>query len=475
MLAHHKEMAEAGRRILVIDDDRAVQTTLGGWLERNGFLVTPAGTAAAGLSAIAREEPDVVLLDLVLPDAPGLETLAEIHSRKPQVAVIIVTAQDSLDNAIESIKRGAFHFISKPYVPEELLSLIRRAAEKRELVRETATLRSRAEQLSRRLEAAEQQLAVAFPSAQMKEVEALICRVAPTDANVLLVGESGVGKEVMANRLQRLSCRADRPMVRLNCAAFPANLIEGELFGYKKGAFTGAVNDFPGMISQAQGGTLFLDEIVEMPPDLQTRFLRALQEREFRPLGSTQTFQADFRLIAATNRPIPEAIKEGRLRPDLYYRINTFQIEIPPLRERKEDIPSLVTAFLKQFAGRLGKPVPGIDPAVFARLKAYDWPGNIRELQNAIEYGVVLAHGDRLTERELPKELLAPSPRPGTAAGGTPGTLNLEALEREAIVAALAKAAGNKKKAALLLGIHRPTLYNKMKRLGLEGRSSAPL
>lgn len=467
MLAHHKNSEGAGRKILIVDDDRAVQTTLGGWLERHGFLVTAAATAAAGLAALTRDEPDVILLDLGLPDTGGLEALAEIHSRTPQVAVIIVTAQDSLDNAIESIKRGAFHFISKPYVPEELLSLIRRAAEKRELVRETAHLRSRAELLSRRLEAAEQQLAPAFPSGMMKEVEALICRVAPTDANVFLVGESGVGKEVMANRLHRLSCRADRPMIRLNCAAFPPNLIEGELFGYVKGAFTGAVNDFPGMIAQAQGGTLFLDEIVEMPVELQTRFLRALQEREFRPLGSTRTLMADFRLISATNRPIAAALRDGQLRPDLYYRINTFQIEIPPLRERKEDIPSLVTAFLKQFAARLGKPVPQITPEAFARLSAYDWPGNIRELQNAIEYGVVLAHGDRLTEKELPKELLV-SPSLRAAGGGLPGggqgPLDLDTLEREAILAALAKSSGNKKKAAQLLGIHRPTLYSKIKR-----------
>ena len=305
----------------------------------------------------------------------------------------------------------------------------------------------------------------------MKEVEALIGRVAPTDANVLLVGESGVGKEVMANRIHRLSCRADRPMIRLNCAAFPANLIEGELFGYVKGAFTGAVNDFPGMIAQAQGGTLFLDEIAEMPVELQTRFLRALQEREFRHLGSTRVLMADFRLIAATNRPVAAALREGSLRHDLYYRINTFQIEIPPLRERKEDIPSLVTTFVKQFACRLGKPEPQITPEAFERLTAYDWPGNIRELQNAIEYGVVLAHDNRMTAKELPKELLIePELRAAhTALNETqPETLNLAAMERKTILMALAKSHGNKKKAAQLLGIHRPTLYSKMKRDGIE-------
>ena len=467
MLINHKNIEGAGRKILIVDDDRAVVSTLGGWLGRHGFIVFSAATAAAGLSTLTREEPDVVLLDLGLPDAEGLGTLAEIHSRQPQTAVIIVTAHDSLDNAIESIKRGAFHFISKPYVPEELLSLVRRAAEKRELVRETVKLRSHAELLSRRLEAAEQQLAPSCPSGLMKEVEALICRVAPTDANVFLLGESGVGKEVMANRIHRLSCRADRPMIRLNCAAFPANLIEGELFGYVKGAFTGAVNDFPGMIAQAQGGTLFLDEIVEMPVELQTRFLRAIQEREFRALGSTRTVMADFRLIAATNRPVAAALREGALRRDLYYRINTFQIEIPPLRERKEDIPSLVTTFVKQFACRLGKPEPQIMPEAFERLMAYDWPGNVRELQNAIEYGVVLAHENRMSEKDLPKELLmAPELRAANAAFNEckPETLNLEARERETILMALAKSNGNKKKAAQLLGIHRPTLYSKMKR-----------
>jgi len=470
MLKDHKQ-GEGGRRnILIIDDDRSILATMGGWLQRHGYAISSASTAAGGLAAVAREEPDVVLLDLGLPDADGLETLAEIHSRQPQVAVIIVTAQDSLNNAIESIKRGAFHFISKPYVPEELLSLIRRAAERRELVRETVQLRTHAEHLSRRLELAEQQLAPSFPSGKMKEVEALICRVAPTDANVFLVGESGVGKEVMANRIHRLSHREERPMVRLNCAAFPENLIEAELFGYVKGAFTGAVNDFPGMIAQAQGGTLFLDEIVEMPVELQTRFLRALQEREFRALGSTRTVMADFRLIAATNRPVAEALRAGALRRDLYYRLNTFQIEIPPLRERKEDIPSLASTFLRQFACRLGRPVPQIMPEALARLIAYDWPGNIRELQNAIEYGVVLAHDNQITEKELPKELLlAPDLRAASAAWGEGGgqTLDLEARERDAILLALSKTAGNKKKAAQLLGIHRPTLYSKIKRYGI--------
>ena len=459
----------SAKKILVVDDDRSILTILGGLLQRHGFQVIPAATAAAGMAALIKDEPDVVLLDLGLPDADGLETLAAIRSEQPGIPILILTAQDSLDNAIESIKRGAFHFISKPYAPEELLSLIQRALEQQELVREAATLRTHAAQLSKRLEAVEQQLTPLFASRKMKEIENLIRQVAPTEANVFLSGESGVGKEVVANHIHRLSRRANGPMVKLNCAALPANMIEGELFGYVKGAFTGAVNDFPGMIAAAAGGTLFLDEIAEMSADLQTRFLRVLQEREFRPLGNAKTIKADFRLVAATNRPVAQAVQDGVLRQDLWYRINTFHLEIPPLRERKEEIPSLVAAFIQRFARQLGEPEPQMSSEAFQRLMDYDWPGNIRELQNAIEYGVVLARGGRIGMRQLPKQLLIPPTlRPAPAISSESALLNLDARERDAILAALVKACGNKRKAAELLGIHRPTLYGKMKRYGIE-------
>jgi DNA-binding NtrC family response regulator len=463
------------KRILLIDDDRSILVTLGGLLERHGYVVMPVATAAAGMASLQKDEPDAVLLDLGLPDADGLETLAAIHAERPAASVIVVTAQDSLDNAIESIKRGAFHFISKPYVPEELLSLLRRATQQRDLMVESERLRDRAEELSRQLEAAERKLTPLFASRRMKEIEEIIRRVAPTDANVLLSGESGVGKEVMANQLHRMSLRRDKPMVKLNCAAFPPHMIEGELFGYIKGAFTGAVSDFPGMIAESHGGTLFLDEIAEMPAELQTRFLRVLQEREYRPLGCTKTVGADFRLIAATNRPVVAAVRDGLLRHDLFYRINTFQIEIPPLRERREEIPSLVAEFTRRFASRLGKPELPITPEAFRLLMEYDWPGNIRELQNVVEYGVVLARADGITEKELPKELHLPAilrnaahgNGAGEANGETP-SLNLDLRERETILSALAKCHGNKKKAAQLLGIHRPTLYSKIKRYGID-------
>jgi transcriptional regulator with PAS, ATPase and Fis domain len=304
----------------------------------------------------------------------------------------------------------------------------------------------------------------------MQQIEELITAMAPSDANVLITGESGVGKEVIANVIHQRSRRADKAMVKLNCAAFPQTMIEGELFGYVKGAFTGAMNDFPGMIAEADGGTLFLDEISDMPADLQTRFLRVLQEREYRPLGSTRTLKANFRVIAATNRPIAQALSENRLRSDLYYRLNTFQIEVPALRDRKQDIPPLVASFVKQFAQQLGKLEPAIAPDAFQKLLDYAWPGNVRELQNAIEYAVVLSRQDLIGVKELPAEVQLPSAlqQGERAATPRPGVQTLDDMERTTILQALAQCHGNKKKAAQLLGIQRPTLYNKMKRYAIE-------
>jgi len=455
-------------KIVVVDDERPILLTLEALLTRHGYAPQLAHTASAGLALVRKSRPDLVLLDLGLPDADGLDVLRELKNELPQMPVIILTANDSLSNAVESIKQGAFHFISKPYAVEELLSLITRALEQRQLVRETETLREEKQQLTRRLDLAERQLAPVAQSRAMRNVRDLVERFAPTDANVLLLGESGVGKEVVANQVHRLSRRADGPMVKLNCAAFPANMIEGELFGYAKGAFTGAVADFPGMISEASGGTLFLDEIAEMPQELQTRFLRVLQEREFRRLGSTKTIAANFRLIAATNRPAAEAVRTGALRQDLYYRLNTFQIEIPPLRERRDDIPALVAVFVSRFAKQLGKSEPTIAPEAFDRLLNYDWPGNIRELQNAIEYSVVLADQSLITLKELPREIQLPTALHEAKAGAGAASLNLEDQEKQAILQALAQAHGNKKKAAGILGIHRPTLYSKLKHHGIS-------
>jgi DNA-binding NtrC family response regulator len=452
-------------RILVIDDERPILMTLEALLGRHGYKVETAGTAALGKRAL-KNSPALVLLDLQLPDADGLQMLEEIKTERPGTQVIILSAHDSLSNAIESIKRGAYHFISKPYAPEELLSLVEKALEKQSLLRETEQLRRKTQQLEKRLELAETRLAPVIKSKAMQQIGELVDAMAPSEANVLITGESGVGKEVIANVIHMRSRRAEKPMVKLNCAAFPQALIESELFGYVKGAFTGATNDFQGMIAAADGGTLFLDEISEMPADLQTRFLRVLQEREYRPLGSTKTLNADFRVIAATNRPVATALAENRLRSDLYYRLNTFQIEVPPLRERKEDIPPLVALFLQRFAQQLGRAQPDLTPEAYEKLLEYCWPGNVRELQNAIEYAVVLARDGRIAVKDLPAEVQLPVALQHLerSSNGRDDVFDLDELERNAILQALARCHGNKKKAAQLLGIQRPTLYNKMKR-----------
>jgi DNA-binding NtrC family response regulator len=463
-------MTAENRRILIIDDERPILLTLEALLGRHGYHADVAATAAAGMRALESKMPALVLLDLQLPDAEGLQMLDQIKREHPDTQVIILTAHDSLNNAIESIKRGAYHFISKPYAPEELLSLVDKALEKQSLLRETEELRQTTKQLKKRLEQAETRLAPVFKSKVMQQIEELIVAMAPSQANVLITGESGVGKEVIANVIHSRSRRADKPMVKLNCAAFPQTMIEAELFGYVKGAFTGAMNDFRGMIAEAEGSTLFLDEISEMPTDLQTRFLRVLQEREYRPLGSTRTLRADFRLVATTNRPINQALAENRLRSDLYYRLNTFQIEIPPLRERKEDVPPLVASFVRTFAQQVGKTEPSILPDAFQKLLDYSWPGNVRELQNAIEYAVVLARQNLITVKELPAEVRLPAALQKTERanqlGG--GAHSLIVMERNAFLQALAQCHGYKKKAAELLGIQRPTLYNKIKRYAIE-------
>jgi DNA-binding NtrC family response regulator len=472
----------------IIDDERNIQATLASILERRGYVVASSFTARQGLQMISEQSPDVVLLDLGLPDSEGLDLLTTIRRDFPNLPVIVVTANDSLNNAIASIKIGAFHFISKPYVPEELLSLVAKALEHKGLRQETIQLREETERLKKRVQRAEAQLQPVFKNAKMQELFELIDQIAPSEANVLVVGESGVGKEIFANRIHEKSPRSHGPLIKLNCAAFPQNMIEGELFGYKKGAFTGASQDFPGMLSAAGGGTLFLDEIAEMPIDLQTRFLRVLQEREFRPLGSTQVLRADFRLVAASNRLPEEAISTGRLREDLFYRLNTFTLAIPPLRERTEDIPELAQLFLQRFCTQMKKPPMTIQSEAYDVLLRYSWPGNVRQLQNVIERAVVLTQGSMITPRNLPHEVIHQSPteaeppaphQPFSHSGLTAPpklkqlmtnsqSLNLAEREKAALVAALDQCNGNKKKAAELLGIHRPTLYTKLKKFGLE-------
>jgi DNA-binding NtrC family response regulator len=464
-------VGESPKKIVIIDDDRNTLAVLEAILRRRGFEPYVAPTGAQGRKRVADAKPDLVLLDIGLPDESGLDVLSGLKADYPELPVIILTGDDTLENAIDAIKRGAFHFVSKPYQPEELLSLVGKALDQASLTREALQLRDRNSDLERQLAAARKLLEPIFVSRRMKEVEALIGRVAPTTANVFLAGESGVGKEVLAARIHELSPRSKGPLVKLNCGAFPANMIESELFGYVKGAFTGAVTAFPGMLAEAEGGTLFLDEVTEMPPDLQTRFLRVLQEREFRPLGSTKTRAADFRLVAATNRDPADAVREGRLRQDLFFRLKTFQIEIPPLRDRAEDIPRLTDIFLRRFSLQNQREMPTLAPQALRMLITYSWPGNVRELQNAIEHASILAECGVIEPRHLPPELHAPIELSRVdavrAVIPTQSRASLVEAEKRAIVEALQKTKGNKKQAAALLGIHRPTLYAKMKRHGL--------
>ena len=454
------------KKIAVIDDERTIQATLMAVLQRHGYVVETAPNAAQGRQLVAQMKPDLVLLDLGLPDCDGLDLLKEFRASRPDLPVMILTAHDSIANAIESIKLGAFHFVPKPYAVEELIVLCARAIEQQALVAQTVKLEGEKAQLQVKLRAAEEQLAPVAISRRMREVEQLIARVAPTLANVLLTGESGVGKEVFADQLHRRGAQANAAMVKLNCGAFPANMIEAELFGYAKGAFTGAVTAFPGMLAEANGSTLFLDEITEMPIELQTRFLRVLQEREYRPLGTTKSRPVTFRLIAATNRAPANAVQEGKLRQDLYFRLKTFEIEIPPLRERREDLAKLTDTFLRRFAAQLGKLPPQLDPEVLELLRAYSWPGNVRELQNAIEHALVLCDDPVIRCRHLPREIqspdLAPSPMARTAA-----PVSFVDAERETLIEALRRSDGNKAKAARLLGIHRATIYAKIKQFDL--------
>lgn len=451
-------------RVLIVEDEPAMARALQMLLQARGFQCSLADSGASALDVMTLQSPELVLLDLGLPDVQGVLLLSRIRETNPRVQVIVVTAQDSLATAIECIKAGAFHFITKPYAGPELLSLIGRALEQVRLTDEAQVLRQRQTALERQLEVANAKLRPVFKSAAMCAIHALVARVAPSDASVLLCGESGTGKEVVASRLHAESRRANRPFIRINCGAIAPNMLEAELFGYVKGAFTGANSQYEGVFQQANGGTLFLDEITELPSDSQTRLLRVIQEREFRSLGSSKVQAADFRLICATNRPVEKALSEGRLREDLYYRINTFKIEIPPLRDRADDIPALVSHFILRFGGRGANRISGIDPDALELLCHYHWPGNVRELQNAIEHASVIASG-RITRGDIPvgiRQAVQLRQSSGEESRGM-----LVKAERMALLSAIESAGGNKSIAANLLGVSRATLYAKIREAGL--------
>ena len=430
--------------ILVVDDEVEVRELLNQILQRAGYQVHQVKDGATLKEAFDRIQPDVVLLDYKLPDATGLDLLPLIKKEWPEAEVVMLTGHASYDVAVEAIKRGAFHFQEKPFEQEGLLNLVKRALEIRSL-REAVSTAS-----------------AIFQCEAMKTVVRTVRRVAPSDVSILITGESGTGKEVIADLIHTSSTRAAGPLIKINCAALPRELIESELFGSVKGAFTGAHTDREGLFRQAEGGTLLLDELSEMPIDTQSKLLRVLQEKEVRPVGGRTSYKTDCRILAATNRKPEDAIRDGKLREDLFYRISAVSVHLPPLRERREDILPLANAFLKRFSSQANRDITGFSPEAAERLRMFDWPGNVRQLQNEVQRAVLLCE-----EKIVDGADLSITSATSETNGDTSFTL-LEGVERNTIIQMLKETGGNKLETAKRLGIGRQTLYNKIKAYGIE-------
>ena len=443
-------------KILIVDDEKDLRNLLKSVLETD-YHVSEAESGAALKKCLVGEAVDVVLLDLNLTDANGLDLLPLIKKVWPETEVVVLTGAATFEAAVEATKRGAFHFINKPFDTQQLLVTIDRAIENRQQKESNNSLR-------RALSTMAGSSAPVFQSQLMQNVVRTIERIAPSDVTVLITGESGSGKEVIADLIHNLSSRSKNKIVKVNCAALPRELIESELFGSVKGAFTGAHSDRDGLFRQAEGGTLFLDEISEMPIDTQSKLLRVLQDQKVRPVGGKTDYQTNCRIIAATNRKPEDAIKDGKLREDLFYRISAISVYLPPLRERREDILPLANAFLKRFASQANRTLRGFTPAAAERLAGFDWPGNIRQLQNEIQRAVLLCEGPDVDASDLSVSEIRMVPSEGH---DTNFTL-LEGVERNAIIQMLRETGGNKLETAKKLGIGRQTLYNKIKAYGIE-------
>jgi DNA-binding NtrC family response regulator len=443
-------------KVLVVDDEQPIRELLSVVLQRD-YQVVEAESGAALQKAFSDTQPDVVVLDVRLQDANGLELLPLIKKRWSDTEVIVLTGQGTMEMALEAGRLGAYNFLAKPFENEKLLADVKCAIERKQQNQENSALR-------RALEAMSGTSSPVFRSAVMQEVVRTIERIAPSDVTVLITGESGTGKEVIADLTHIMSTRSKGRIIKINCAALPRELIESELFGSVKGAFTGAHSDRDGLFRQAEGGTLFLDEISEMPIDTQSKLLRVLQDQEVRPVGGKTSYKTNCRLIAATNRKPEEAIKDGKLREDLYYRISAISVHLPALRDRREDIMPLANSFLKRFSAQANRPISGYTQSAVDRLTAFDWPGNVRQLQNEIQRAVLLSEGDFVDASDLSVTRAKPE---GAEAQDTNFTL-LEGVERNAIIQMLKDTGGNKLEAAKRLGIGRQTLYNKIKAYGIE-------
>jgi DNA-binding NtrC family response regulator len=446
------------QRILVVDDEEKLRRVIELQLLAAGFEVDKAGSAEEGLKLA--ERADLVLTDLKLPGMDGLELLAAIRRQNMQSPVIVMTAFGTIEVAVEAMKAGAVDFLMKPFSLDHLMAVVQKALEVRALRDENRQLR---EELGKRYQFDN----IIGRSPAMQEVFATIERVAPTRATVLLAGESGVGKDLIARAIHFHSPRRDRPFVKINCTALPENLMESELFGYEKGAFTGANTTKPGKFEQADTGTVFLDEIGDVPAVIQVKLLRILQEREFERLGSNKTRHIDVRVIAATNQDLRAALEQGTFREDLYYRLNVVPINIAPLRDRMQDIPFLAEHFLQKYAAEAGNRIQSITPAAMSKLADYHWPGNVRELENVIERSVVMCTGDRLDVADIKLDNV-PRPRGMTNDFSLPPGMTLDQYEQEIIREALKRADGNKSQAARALGLTRNALRYRLTQMGLE-------
>ena len=444
-------------RILVVDDERSMREFLDILFSKQGHEVVAAEDVAGARAAASEGGLDLVVTDLRLGDGSGLDVLREVKARSPGTEVVIVTAFATTENAVQAMKLGAYDYVLKPFKVDELKLAVDKALEHRALLAENRVLRHRA---GRRRDDAE----ILGLAPAMDEVRSLVARVAKARTTVLVTGESGTGKEVVARAIHT-GAGAAQPFVAINCAAIPEGLIESELFGHERGAFTGAVGAKAGLFEVAGTGTLFLDEVGELPPEMQVKLLRALQERRIRRVGGSADIAVGARIVAATNRDLSEEVRAGRFREDLFYRLNVIQLRVPPLRERREDVPLLVEHFVKKHAARLARPPLSPDAEAMKALLDHPWPGNIRELEHAIERGLLLARGAAITLADLPPEL---SPA-ADAAPGAEGRYRRarDAWERKFFEDLLREAGGSVGKAAELAGLHRSTLYEKLTRFGL--------
>jgi DNA-binding NtrC family response regulator len=451
-----------GERVLIVEDDPATRSGLAELVQAWGFQTDEASDGEEGFRKVTSFRPAIIVSDLVMPRMGGHDLLRTLKDQLSDITFILLTAQGTIESAVDAIKDGAYDYLSKPVDPQRLRILLNKAVERQETLREVKLLR-------RQLREQGSFGRIVGNSPGIRSLYRVIEQAAPTSASVLVWGESGTGKELVAQTVHELSPRASFPFVAINCAAIPETLLESEIFGHEKGAFTGAHDRRTGVFELAHRGTLFLDEIAEMVPGTQVKLLRVLQEQKFRRLGGRQEQTVDVRVIAATNRDPSEAVRDGRLREDLYYRLNVFTIELPPLRDRRADIPLLVQTFLNEFNTRNNKSVRAVDQEAMYLLERYPWPGNIRELRNVIERATILAEGDFIEAKHLPPPVVTRSEQALPTVTLSPGT-TVDEAERRLILLTLEHTRNNKTRAAEILGISLKTLHNKLNRMKAETR-----